>query len=388
MDFHFDAADERFRDELRAFVDATLPGWWRGMFVDDPRAIPFTREFCRELAARDWLALAWPPEHGGAGASAWTQTVLREEMWAAEEPRGPQYMNLNYIGPLLMRYGSDEQRSRFLPPMARGEVIWCQGFSEPDAGSDLASLRTRARPHDRGFVVDGTKIWTSYADSPADWCLLLARSDPGATRHEGISVLLVDMTTTGITVRPIDTMAGPHEFNEVTFDGVVVPGDCLLGQPGRGWELVSAGLTFERVGIARYARAARVLEHLVAYANESGRSREPIVRARLAGLRARCEAARLLAYRAVSLQARGIVPTVEASTARIHATQLEQEVSHAGLELLGPLGLLRSADPAAPLAGEVQRHFVRNIPTTVAAGTLEIQKNIVARRGLGLPREP
>jgi alkylation response protein AidB-like acyl-CoA dehydrogenase len=237
-------------------------------------------------------------------------------------------------------------------------------------------------------VVDGTKIWTSYADSPADWCLLLARSDPGATRHEGISVLLVDMTTTGITVRPIDTMAGPHEFNEVTFDGVVVPGDCLLGQPGRGWELVSAGLTFERVGIARYARAARVLEHLVAYANESGRSREPIVRARLAGLRARCEAARLLAYRAVSLQARGIVPTVEASTARIHATQLEQEVSHAGLELLGPLGLLRSADPAAPLAGEVQRHFVRNIPTTVAAGTLEIQKNIVARRGLGLPREP
>jgi alkylation response protein AidB-like acyl-CoA dehydrogenase len=388
VDFAFDDDDRRFRDELRAFVDATLPDWWRGMFVDDPRAIPFTREFCRALAARGWLALAWPPEHGGAGATPWTQTVLREEMWAAEEPRGPQYMNLNYIGPLIIRYGTDDQRARFLPPMARGEVVWCQGFSEPDAGSDLASLRTRAQVHDGGFVVDGTKIWTSYADAPADWCLLLARTDATAPRHEGISVLLVDMATPGITVRPIDTMAGPHEFNEVTFAGVVVPRDCLLGEQDRGWEVVTAGLTFERVGIARYARAARVLEHLVSHANHSGRSRDPLVRARLAGLRARCEAARLLAYRAVSLQARGEVPSVEASIARIHATQLEQDVGHAGLELLGPAGLLRAGDPDAPLDGEVQRHFVRNIPTTVAAGTLEIQKNIVARRGLGLPRGP
>jgi alkylation response protein AidB-like acyl-CoA dehydrogenase len=390
VDFDFDPDDERFRDELRAFLDSTLPDWWRGMFVDDPRAIPFTREFCHQLAARGWLTAAWPPEHGGAGASFWTQTVLREEMWAAEEPRGPQYMNLNYIGPLLMRFGTPEQRSRFLAPMARGEVIWCQGFSEPDAGSDLASLRTRAvqrdaGEHAEGFVVDGTKIWTSYADTPAQWCLLLARTDPAAERHEGISVLLVDMASPGITVRPIDTMAGPHEFNEVSFQDVFVPRDCLLGEQNRGWEIITAGLTFERVGIARYARAARVLEHLVEHANTTGRSRDPVVRERLAELRSRCEAARLLAYRAVSVHARGEVPTVEASIARIHATQLEQAVAHAGLELLGPAGLLRSGDPWAPLDGEVQRHFVRNVPTTIAAGTLEIQKNIVARRGLGLP---
>jgi alkylation response protein AidB-like acyl-CoA dehydrogenase len=296
-------------------------------------------------------------------------------------------MNLNYIGPLLMRYGTPEQRSRFLPPMARGEVIWCQGFSEPDAGSDLASLRTRATERGEGFVVDGAKIWTSYADAPADWCLLLVRTDPTAARHEGISVLLVDMSTPGITVQPIDTMAGPHEFNEVIFAGVAVPRDCLLGERDRGWEIITAGLTFERVGIARYARAARVLEHLVEHANATGRSRDPVVRSRLADLRARCEAARLLAYRAVSVQARGEVPTVEASIARIHATQLEQAVAHAGLELLGPAGLLRAGDPQAPLAGEVQRHFVRNVPTTIAAGTLEIQKNIVARHGLGLPRQ-
>ncbi len=387
MDFDFGPDDERFRGELRAFCAATLPDWWRGMFVDDARAIPFTREFCGQLAERGWLTIAWPSEYGGAGASAWTQTVLREEMWAAEEPRGPQYMNLNYIGPLIMRYGAPEQRSRFLPPMARGEVIWCQGFSEPDAGSDLASLRTRATERGDGFVVEGTKIWTSYADTPAQWCLLLARTDPAAPRHAGISVLLVDMASPGITVRPIDTMAGPHEFNEVRFDNVVVPRDCLLGERDHGWEIITAGLTFERVGIARYARSARVLERLVEHANATGRSRDPLVRSRLADLRARCEAARLLAYRALSLQARGDVPTVEASIARIHATQLEQAIAHAGLELLGPTGLLRAGDPRAPLAGEVQRHFVRNVPTTIAAGTLEIQKNIVARHGLGLPRQ-
>jgi alkylation response protein AidB-like acyl-CoA dehydrogenase len=390
MDFAFDPADVSFRAELRAFIDATLPEWWRGMFVEDSRAIPFTQEFCQVLAERGWLTAAWPAEHGGSDATAWTQTVLREEMWAAEEPRGPQYMNLNYIGPLIMRFGTPEQRARFLPPMAHGEVIWCQGFSEPDAGSDLASLRTRATGHGAGdridhFVVDGSKIWTSYADSPAQWCLLLVRTDQAVERHAGISVLLLDMHTPGITVRPIDTMAGPHEFNAVRFDRVVVPGDCLLGEQHHGWEIITAGLTFERVGIARYARAARVLEHLVEHANATGRSRDPLVRARLAELRARCEAARLLAYRAVSIQARGEIPAVEASIARIHATQLEQAVAHAGLELLGPTGLLRAGDPAAPLGGEVARHFVRNIPTTIAAGTLEIQKNIVARRGLDLP---
>jgi alkylation response protein AidB-like acyl-CoA dehydrogenase len=387
MDFEFGQDEKGFRDDLRSFLAATLPDWWRGMFVDDPRAIPFTRELCRQLADRGWLTLAWPPQHGGAGASVWMQTVMREEMWAAEEPRGPQYMNLNYIGPLVMRFGTPQQHARFLPPMARGEVIWCQGFSEPDAGSDLASLQTRADDRGDEFVVNGTKIWTSYADAPADWCLLLVRTNPAVPRHQGISVLLVDMNTPGIEVRPIDTMAGPHEFNEVTLHDVVVPRDCLLGEQDAGWGVITAGLTFERVGIARYARAARVLERLVEHANATGRSSDPILRSQLVELRARVEAARVLSYRAVSVLAAGSVPTVEASIARIHATQLEQAVGHVGLELLGPLGLLRSGDPWAPLEGEVQRHFVRNIPTTIAAGTLEIQKNVVAQRGLGLPRQ-
>ncbi|MGQ0804540.1 MAG: acyl-CoA dehydrogenase family protein [Actinomycetota bacterium] len=386
MNFAFTEEEESFRTELRTFLDAEIPDWWRGMFVADDRAMPFTRELCRKLAERGWLTMAWPPEHGGAGASVWKQAIVREEMWAREEPRGPQYMNLNYIGPLVMRFGTPEQQRRFLPPMAEGEVIWTQGFSEPDAGSDLASLRTRADDRGDHFVVDGQKIWSSYADAPADWCLLLVRTNTDAEKHRGISVLLVDMTTPGITVRPIATMAGPHEFNEIFLDDVVVPRDCLLGEQDRGWEIVTAGLTFERVGIARYARAGRIIDLLVDYANETGRAADPHVRSALADLRARYEAARLLSYRAISMVAAGEMPVAEASIARIHGTQLEQAVGHVGLELLGPAGQLRRDDAWAPLRGEIHRQWVRNIPTTIAAGTLEVQKNIVARRGLGLPR--
>jgi alkylation response protein AidB-like acyl-CoA dehydrogenase len=386
MEFAFTEEEARFRTALRAFLAEELPAWWRGMFVDDPRAMPFTRALCRKLAARGWLTMAWPREHGGQDAGPWKQAILREEMWAHDEPRGPQYMNLNYIGPCIMRFGTAEQKARFLPPMAAGDVVWTQGFSEPGAGSDLAAVATRAEPRGDGFVVRGQKIWTSYADAPADWCFLLARTSTTERRHEGLSVLLVDMRSPGVTVRPIDTMAGPHEFNEVFFDDVVVPAGCLLGRPGQGWEIVTAGLAFERVGVARYARAGRVIELLVAHVRAAGLAGDPDVRRQLAELRVRYEAARLLSYRAISLQAAGQVPTVEASIARLHNTQLEQLVGHVGLEILGLGGLLTHDAAGAPLAGLVHRQWVRNVPTTIAAGTLEVQKNIIARRGLGLPR--
>ena len=386
MDFAFAPEDEQFRAELRAFLTEELPEWWRGMFVDDPRAMPFTRAFCRKLAARGWLTMAWPREYGGGEASLWRQAVLREEMWAHDEPRGPQYMNLNYIGPCIMRFGTDAQKRRFLPPMAAGEVVWTQAFSEPGAGSDLAAVATRAERTDGGYVVTGQKTWNSYADAPADWCFLLARTARSERRHDGLSVLLVDMRTPGITVRPVSTMAGPHEFNEIFFDGVRVDDECRLGAEGQGWEIATAGLAFERVGIARYARAGRVIELLVEHVRRTGRAADPDVRAKLADLRVRYEAARLLNYRAVSLQAAGQLPVVEAAIARVHNTQLEQLVGHVGLELLGLDGLLTHDDAIAPLAGLVNRQWVRNVPTTIAAGTLEIQKNLIARRGLGLPR--
>ena len=353
--------------------------------------MPFTRELCKKLAARGWLTLSWPKEHGGADGSVWQQAVVREEMWAAGEPRGPQYMNLNYIGPLLMRFGTPEQQSRHLPRMAAGDVIWCQGFSEPEAGSDLASLKTRAvRDGDR-YVVNGQKIWNSYADAPADHCLLLARTDPAVKKQQGISMFLVDMRTPGITVRPIPSMAGKSEFSEIFFDDAVIPVTDRLGDENNGWTLVGEGLAFERIGIARYARANRVLEHLVVYARDTvvdGRplAEDPAVRARLATLAVRIEAAKLLNYGAISIQAAGEVPAIEASIARIHNTQVEQLAGQVGLELLGPQGLLLDDDPFGLLDGEMQRQWLESIPVTVAAGSTEVQKNIIAQRGLGLPR--
>src|SRR6185503_4635109 len=386
MEFGFTPEEDAFRADLRAFLDAELPDWWRGMFVDDERVFPETRRICEALAARGWLTMAWPREQGGAGASVWMQAILREEMWAHHEPRGPQYMNLNYIGPCLMRFGTAEQKRRFLPPMAAGRVLWTQGFSEPGAGSDLASLTTRAEDRGDHFVVNGQKCWNSYADAPAEWCLLLVRTDPAAERHRGLSVLLVDMRTPGVTVRPVGSMAGPHELNEIFFDDVRVPRDCLLGEQNRGWEVVVAGLTFERTGVARYARAGRLIELLVLHVKQEGLQDDPDVRAKLADLRVRYEAARLLNYRAISLQAAGEVPTVEAAIARVHNTQLEQLVGHVGLEIVGIGGQLVLDAPGAPMAGLLHQQWVRNIPTTVVAGTLEIQRSVIAERGLGLPR--
>jgi alkylation response protein AidB-like acyl-CoA dehydrogenase len=291
-----------------------------------------------------------------------------------------------------MRFGTAAQKERFLPPMARGDVLWTQGFSEPGAGSDLAALTTRAEERGDHFVIRGQKVWNSYADAPADWCFLLARTGAPADRHRRLSVFLLDMRTPGVTVRPIDSMAGPHELNEIFLDDVVVPADCLLGGRDHGWEVVTTGLAFERVGIARYARAGRLVELLVEHARAAqagGGARladDPAVRAALADLRVRYEAARLLSYRAISRQAAGADARVEASIARLHNAELEQRAAQVGLDVLGLAGQLTHDDAHAPLGGILWRQWVRTIPTTITAGTTEIQKNVVAEHGLGLPR--
>jgi alkylation response protein AidB-like acyl-CoA dehydrogenase len=391
MDFEFRPEEKQFREEVRAFLKEELPDWWRGLFSDDDRVTGLTRQICEKLAARGWLTLSWPHEYGGAAENEWKQAVIREEMWANDEPRGPQYMNLNYIGPMVMRFGTPEQKARFLPPMAAGKVIWCQGFSEPGAGSDLASLRTRAEDAGDHFVINGSKIWTSYADFPADWCLLLARTDQKAPKHKGISVFALDMRTRGITVRPIRSMGGPRDFNEVFFDEVIVPRDCLLGNKNEGWMMVVAGLSFERVGVARYAKSARVIEMLVDYARNTVVDGHPLaerpeVRAKIADLYCRYQAARLLNYRAISMQAKGQVPSIEGSIARVHNTLLEQAAGQVGLEIIGPSGQIMQGDPLAPVDGRIERQWIHEIAATIAAGTIEVQKNIIAQRGLSLPK--
>lgn len=391
MDFAFSAEEQGFRREIRTFLDEELPDWWRGLWADDDRVIGLTRQICEKLAARGWLTWSWPSEFGGADGDLWTQTILREEMWGHGEPRGPQYMNLNYIGPMIMRFGSAEQQARFLPPMAAGRVLWTQGFSEPGAGSDLASVTTAARQEGDGFIVSGQKIWSSYANAPAEWCLLLVRTDPGAARHRGLSILMVDMTLPGVTVRPIDSMAGPREFCEIFLDEVAVPADCLLGAVGDGWNMIMAGLSFERGGIPWHAKASALIDALVRHARATvidGRplAERPDVRRKLAELHCRCEAARLVSYRVVSLLAAGEIPDTEAAIAMIHGSTLDQAAGRTALELMGPSGAIVHPDPGAPAGGHMERYWVESIPATIAGGTLEIQKNIVAQRGLALPR--
>jgi alkylation response protein AidB-like acyl-CoA dehydrogenase len=392
MDFEFSLEQNEFRQELREFLSEELTDEWRGLFGSNAlETIPLTREVCKALGERGWLTLSWPKEYGGSDGDLWSQMILREEMWAHGEPRGPQYMNLNYIGPLIMRFGSEEQKARFLPPMAAGEVLWTQGFSEPGAGSDLASLTTRAEDQGDHFVVNGQKIWNSYASSPADWCLLLVRTDTSAPKHRGISILLVDMTTPGITVRPIESMAGHGEINEIFFDDVVVPKSNLVGEKNAGWPIVVYALSFERTGIALHARVMRSIERLVEYVKTTERdgrllSEDPLIRARIADLYCRYRAARLISYRIVSVVAAGQDPGAEASLAWIHGGTLSRATGVAGLEILGAVGQLIEGDSDSPGDGAFEREWVEMLPYTIGPGTADIQRLIVAEHVLGLPK--
>ena len=246
------------RSELRELVKTHVPEGFLGAFTDNPADLETAQRFCRTLADRDLLCLAWPEEFGGGAASVWEQTVVREEMWAHHEPRGAQYMGVNWVGPIIMRHGTEEQQRTHLPPISRGEVIWCQGFSEPEAGSDLASLRTSARPDGDGWLVSGQKIWTSYA-TMAQWCFLLARTHKGEKKQQGLTIFLVPMDDPAIQVRPIRCMMGPHHLNEVFFDDLRVTRADVLGEVDSGWSIVQDVMSFERVGIARYARCERLL---------------------------------------------------------------------------------------------------------------------------------
>jgi alkylation response protein AidB-like acyl-CoA dehydrogenase len=390
--FEFTPDQERFRTELREFLAERLPPDWRGVFGSNMlEMIPFCRSLCEELAARKWLTCSWPREYGGDDMDLWTQMVLREEMWYAQEPRGPQYMNLNYIGPAIIEFGTEEQKQRFLPPMAAGQVIWAQGFSEPEAGSDLASLRTRAVDAGDHFVVTGQKTWSSYAGSPADWCLLLVRTDPEAPKHKGISVLLVDMRSPGVSVRPIESMAGLGEINDMFFDNVQVPKANLLGEINGGWPIILYGLVFERTGIALHSRAQRSLERLIEFARTTVVDGKPLsersdVRLKIAELYTRFRASRLVSYRNTAMVEAGENPVAEASIAWIVSNLTLQAIAEVGIEIAGAAGQLLEDEPLALLNGAFEREWVEMIPMTIGGGTVDIQRLIVAQRGLGLPK--
>ena len=261
MEFDWAADDAQFREALRDFLARTLPKDWEEISRHGPGSdaqSSFSRGFCARLAERGWLTQSWPAEYGGADATPWRHAILSEEMWRCGEPRGSQYMNVNWIGPTIMKYGSDAQKQLHLPRISGGDALWCQGFSEPEAGSDLVSLRTLALRDGDDYLVNGSKIWTSYVHG-ADFCFLLVRTDPEARKHKGITCLLVDMKSDGVSVKPLRMMSGDAAFNEIFFTDVRVPASEVLGEVDAGWTAAITALMNERANLGavrrRYAQA-------------------------------------------------------------------------------------------------------------------------------------
>jgi alkylation response protein AidB-like acyl-CoA dehydrogenase len=381
MDFEMGQKAAELRRELRELVKTHVPEDFLGAFTDNPADLETAQAFCRLLAERGLLCLSWPEEFGGGGASVWEQTVVREEMWAHHEPRGAQYMGVNWVGPIIMRHGTEEQQRKHLPPIVRGEVIWCQGFSEPEAGSDLASLRTAARRDGDGWLVSGQKIWTSYA-TMAQWCFLLARTSKvgeGATqkKQQGLTIFLVPMDDPAIQVRPIRAMLGPHHLNEVFFDDLRVTDADVLGTVDQGWSIVQDVMAFERVGIARYARCERLLAAAPAVLGDRWDDLPAELRTRWVRMLTHCRRARLLAYRVVSLQSSGRVQPGDAAAYRIAVTKLDQDSAEVLMDILA------EAPPDGALTkwfcGEVEDHWRYSQASTVSSGSIEMQRILLSR---------
>lgn len=380
MNFDWSAEQVELRQRLRDMLRRELPPDWEDISRHGPASVEqtaFSLAFCPKLAAEGLLVPHWPKQWGGRDAPPWEHFILGEELWAAGEPRGAQYMNINYIGPTIMRYGTPWQQERYLPEMAAGRAIWCQGFSEPSAGSDLASLRTQAELKGDVYVVNGSKVWTSYAGL-AQYCFLLARV--GEQGKNGIGIFLVPMDTPGIVVRAIPSLVGEGDIHEVFFSDVVVPATARLGAETGAWSIIRYALSLERVGIARYAFARRVLDRMVSQLQRIGRFDDPLVKARAGRALAACEAARGLVYRVVDQRARGLAPSADANLARVSVIAAEHAVADLGLDELGS----SFSGTAHPL---FLQHHERAITAGIASGAAEIQLNLIASDWLHLPRE-
>jgi alkylation response protein AidB-like acyl-CoA dehydrogenase len=345
-------------------------------------------EVREKLVKNGWIAPSWPKKYGGADLSVMEQFILSEEFAEAKAPR----FGVPLVGPTLVIHGTEEQKAEFLPPILRGENRWCQGFSEPGSGSDLASLQTRAIRDGDDYVINGQKIWTSGAHR-ANMMFMIARSDPDAPKHRGITYFILDMKTPGITVRPLVNAASRAEFNEVFFDDVRVPAKNVVGEVNRGWYVATTTLDFERSGIGSAVGTRQNVEELIRWAKEnvaSGQSvleRNPNVRLELADRLIEANVAKMLSYRVVDLQNRGRVPNYEASMCKLFTSELNQRIARTGMKMIGTYGLTWGGDSRhAPRGGEYSFRYVRSLSSTIAAGTSEIQRNIIAERGLRLPR--
>jgi len=389
--FEFTPEEKNFKSQLSSFLDDVLPNDWHGP-ADESRDDHWVlnQDIKKGLAERGWLVMSWPKKYGGSDSSPMINTIFAEEMAYRRAP-GHDRFGTRMFGPTLMRFGTEEQRKKHLGSIARGEIQWCQGYSEPNSGSDLSSLQTRAVEDGDDFIVTGTKIWTSLAHR-ADMMFMLVRTDPEAAPHKGISLIVLNMKSRGVEVQPIVNMAGVHSFNQVIFDQVRVPKSNLIGELNGGWRAGMTVLNFERSGIDYAAWARAALEELVDYVNSdhaevSTAKSDATVRIKLAELHMEVEAARLMCYDVSYRQGKGEIPSAEASMSKVAASEVYLKVLDYGVELLGMYGVLESGSNQSELQGRFFKMRLFYTSGPILAGTNEIQKNIIAQRGLGLPRK-
>lgn len=390
MDLTDTAHDRAFREEVRTWLDEHVVGEFaalggRGGSGDESYGFDVRREWERELAKGGWTCVGWPVEHGGRGASIPQQVIFNEEYVRAKAPGRVGVLGEGLLGPTVIHYGTPAQRERFLPPIVAGDELWCQGYSEPNAGSDLASLSTRAALDGDEWVITGQKVWTSLAHT-ADWCFVLCRTDPSSERHKGLSYLLVPMDQPGIEVRPITQITATSEFNEVFFDGARTAASNVLGEPGQGWSVGLATLAFERgVGLLGHLLSfRREFDSLVDAARSADRLQNPVLRDRLLRSFTELEALRLTTLRSLT-GIDGPVAPPEASILKLFWSSWHQDFGELAMDVLG---MAATVTGEAYDLGPEHRTFMFSRSETIYGGSNEIQRNIIGERVLGLPAEP
>ncbi len=397
MDFMFGEKEEKLREEIREFVKQEMPPGYSSGTLEEEHSDDdweFAMSMSKKLAKRGWLTMSWPKEYGGMGASHFEQLVFAEEVGYWGIPGTTMGISgVAWVGPSLMMFGTEEQRKKYMPPIAKGEEdgVWCTGYSEPDAGSDFANIRTRADKKGDEYVINGQKVWTSCAHR-ARWCWLAVKTDQNVKKkHHGISIVIVDMKSKGITVRPIVNYVGYHIFNEVFFDDVRIPAENLVGEENKGWYQLMQSLMYERgsVAISAYGANKRVMDELVNYAKETGLIKKPEIRQRLADVAVEIESLKLLAYETIWKMTQGVIPIYEPSRDKAFNDTLLENLSIVGMEILGSHSQLHPMEKDSKwsiLRSSVQRMYWMFPGISIAAGTTDTQRNIVGQFGLQLPR--
>jgi alkylation response protein AidB-like acyl-CoA dehydrogenase len=394
MDLSFSPTEESFRERVQKFLRDNLPPEWGKAGGRPPgmSQVEFLKDWQRRLYHNGFLGMSWPKDYGGQGASQVEMAIFNEEVARFRAPGPLNVLGLSMAGPTIITHGTQEQKERYLAKILSGEEIWCQGFSEPNAGSDLASLRTRAELKGDEFIVNGQKVWTTLGHI-ADVCMLLVRTDPDAPKHRGLSYLLVEMRTPGITVRPLRQITGEAEFNEMFLEDVRVPRKNLLGPLNEGWRVATTTLMNERgtSALATVMRYRIVFDEIVDLARTTIRNgkpanQDPVIRQQLAQFYMDLEMMRFTSYRAFSKILKGGNPGPEGSISKLAWSELNQRMMEMVMSLEGPASQLMRGSPHAVESGRWQHHFLRSRGNTIEAGTSEIQRNIIAERVLGLPR--